>query len=269
MPNMNPSAPISRLLSLPYEIRMQIWQYAIPRDTELSICPCLHRPPLASETAACCCQDGNTLVTQEPLPNDNTLSLANHDRSSPTPIFLRGPEDLISELPLTCRQTLIDTQGIVQQPKHLTLCSPECLTSLLSALAPMQLAIISNITIAVDLRAFRAPPESGRLASFQAIWQHLHDERWETHRAIMKIYFASLMESLNAAIIKPELDFYPLGITPGRPYYYQNKKYARLLRDARNSGAGHDRLMKAMVESARKNKIWLGREPNMMLRLGP
>lgn len=85
----------------------------------------------------------------------------------------------------------------------------------------------------------------------------------------MKIYFASLMESLNAAIIKPELDFYPLGITPGRPYYYQNKKYARLLRDARNSGAGHDRLMKAMVESARKNKIWLGREPNMMLRLGP
>jgi hypothetical protein len=121
----------------------------------------------------------------------------------------------------------------------------------------------------MDLRVFRAPPESGGLASFQDIWQHLHDKRWETHRAIMKIYFASLMENLNVSLIKPELDFYRLEVTTGRPYYYQNKKYARLLRDARNSGAGHDELMRAMVESARKNKIWLGREPNMMLRLGP
>ena len=230
-PKMHSSPQVSRLLSLPYEIRMHIWQYAIPSEPNLRFCPCLNEPPRSSETDICLCRQGSALATHKPSPISKHVSLIQPESPLPAPNFRIRIEELFSELHLTCRQILADTAGIAQPQKNLTLCSPTCLTSLMSTLAPNQLASISKITISIDLRVFRPPPTSVELASFHNIWKCIYNTRMASDRAIRKFYASPLVERMNADIIEPALDFYSLGITTGRPFNRQEIAYRRYWSD--------------------------------------
>ena len=241
----------SRLLSLPYETRLQIYQHAIPTETELCFCPCINHPPRTSETAVCLCYESSGPTTHEASPVESPLSLAKLDVPSPTPEFLIGTEELLSSLPLTCRQIFADTRDIVQNPKHLTLCSPTCLTSLLSTLAPNHLALITKITVSIDLRIFRPAPESGNLASFHDIWRCIYNTRIATDRSIRKFYAKPSVERMNADVIAPELDFYPLVITTGRPFDQKEIAFHRFWCDPSN---GEDRLAEFMKVLGNRNR---------------
>jgi hypothetical protein len=235
------SPPTSRLVSLPYEIRTQIWHYAIPSETELHFCPCIDHPPRASESGTCICHQDNapSLDTTANLVPSSTFEIPRAQpvsmsarlldeacaNTSPSPAFLHSPDDLLSSLPLTCRQIYEDTLPITQLQKHLALCGPACLVSLLSSLKPHQLAMISRITIAIDLRVFRPPPESGQRASFHDIWKCIYNTRIASDRAARKFYSAPQVERMNADIIEPALDFYPLEILCGRTFDRREREF--------------------------------------------
>lgn len=235
----------SRLLSLPSETRLQIYQHAIPTETELCFCPCINYPTRASETAVCLCYQTHAPSTTESPPDETPLSLIRSDIASPalTPKFLIGTEELLSSLPLTCRQIFTDTHSITQPPKHLTLCSAPCLTSLLSAANPTQLALITKITIAIDLRIFRPAASSGHLASFRDIWKCIYNTRIVVDRSIHKFYSGPSVERMNADIIAPELDFYPLVIKTGRPFDCKEMVFQRFWCDY---SKGEERLAEFM-----------------------
>ena len=245
LPNMQPSTPRSRLLSLPYKIRMQIWQYAIPSDTELSFCACLHQPPRASRRETCCCYEENILAPEERAFTDYFHM---DYRPLPTPKFLRGTEELISELPLTCQQIFADTQAIVQHPKHITLCSPECLPSLLSTLTANQLAMVSKSTVLVDLR----PPFLSKTYGLNFVnWKCINDMQSWTERAMEESCPSSSVVGLEtiSTLLDQHMDFFPLEIKMGQPHDRKVMANAKLWRDARKSRTGLDELIKVISQS--------------------
>jgi hypothetical protein len=240
----------SRLLSLPYETRLQIYQHTTPTETELCFCPCINHPPRSSETAVCLCYESSVQTTHEASPVETPLSLAKTHVPSPRPEFLIGTEEFLSSLPLTCRQIFADTRNIVQNPKLLTLCSPRCLTSLLSTLPRNYLAFITKITMSIDLRIFRHPTFR-HLASFHDIWICIYNTRIATDQSIRKFYVKPSVERMNADIIAPELGFYPLVITTGRPF---NQKEIAFRRFWHGSSKVEQRLTEFMKLLGNRNR---------------